>query len=208
MRTRVKICGITRTEDALAAVQSGADAIGLVFYPPSPRAVDLDQASQIVAQLPPFVSVVGLFVDESAERIAEILARVPLGLLQFHGNETPAQCGGHGRPWIKAIRMRGGVDLLAEAERFADAAGLLLDSYQPGKPGGTGSTFSWDRIPLELAPNIILAGGLDPFNVESAVRQVRPYAVDVSGGVEQTKGIKDADKIAAFIEGVKRGDDC
>ncbi|EGV50146.1 phosphoribosylanthranilate isomerase [Candidatus Endoriftia persephone] len=208
MRTRVKICGITRTEDALAAVQSGADAIGLVFYPPSPRAVALDQASQIVAQLPPFVSVVGLFVDESAERIAEILARVPLGLLQFHGNETPAQCAGHGRPWIKAIRMRDGVDLLAEAERFADAAGLLLDSYQPGKPGGTGSTFSWDRIPTELAPNIILAGGLDPFNVESAVRQVRPYAVDVSGGVEQTKGIKDADKIAAFIEGVKRGDDC
>jgi phosphoribosylanthranilate isomerase len=206
MRTRVKICGITRLEDARAAVGLGADAIGLVFYPPSPRAVTPETAAAIVESLPPFVSVVGLFVDEARSRIAEILKAVPLGLLQFHGEESPEQCAGHGRPWIKAIRMHESVDLVSVMHEYADGAGLLLDTYQAGVPGGTGVTFDWDRIPRKLASNIILAGGLNPQNVEQAIRQVHPYAVDVSGGVEAAKGIKDADKLAAFIAGVNRGD--
>jgi phosphoribosylanthranilate isomerase len=206
MRTRVKICGITRPEDAQAAVRLGADAIGLVFYPPSPRAVTLEQASAIVRRLPPFVTVVGLFVDASRESVAEILNAIPLDLLQFHGEENAAACSGHGRPWIKAIRMQASVDLEQQLHHYTEAAGLLLDTYQAGVPGGTGQTFDWDRIPREMASRIILAGGLDPHNVEQAIRQVRPYAVDVSGGVEAAKGIKDADKIAAFIAGVNRGD--
>jgi phosphoribosylanthranilate isomerase len=206
MRTRVKICGITRLEDARAAVGLGADAIGLVFYPPSPRAVTPETAAAIVESLPPFVSVVGLFVDEPRSRIAEILKTVPLDLLQFHGEESPEQCAGHGRPWIKAIRMHESVDLVSVMHEYADGAGLLLDTYQAGVPGGTGVTFDWDRIPRKLASNIILAGGLNPQNVEQAIRQVHPYAVDVSGGVEAAKGIKDADKLAAFIAGVNRGD--
>lgn len=206
MRTRIKICGITRQEDAEAAVRLGADAIGLVFYPPSPRAVSLERAAEIVAHLPPFITSVGLFVDASRERVAEVLSRVPLGLLQFHGEETVQACSGHGRPWIKAIRMRESVDLEQSMQHFSGAAGLLLDTYQAGVPGGTGQSFDWSRIPRELASRIILAGGLDPHNVEQAVRQVRPYAVDVSGGVEAAKGIKDADKMAAFIAGVNRGD--
>jgi phosphoribosylanthranilate isomerase len=206
MRTRVKICGITRLEDARAAVGLGADAIGLVFYPPSPRAVTPETAAAIVESLPPFVSVVGLFVDEARSCIAEILKTVPLDLLQFHGEESPEQCAGHGRPWIKAIRMHESVDLVSVMHEYADGAGLLLDTYQAGVPGGTGVTFDWDRIPRELASNIILAGGLNPQNVEQAIRQVHPYAVDVSGGVEAAKGIKDADKLAAFIAGVNRGD--
>ncbi len=206
MRTRVKICGITRLEDARAAVGLGADAIGLVFYPPSPRAVTPETAAAIVESLPPFVSVVGLFVDEARSRIAEILKTVPLDLLQFHGEESPEQCAGHGRPWIKAIRMHESVDLISVMHEYAGCAGLLLDTYQAGVPGGTGVTFDWDRIPRKLASNIILAGGLNPQNVEQAIRQVHPYAVDVSGGVEAAKGIKDADKLAAFIAGVNRGD--
>lgn len=206
MRTRVKICGITRLEDARSAVGLGADAIGLVFYPPSPRAVTPETAAAIVESLPPFVSVVGLFVDEARSRIAEILKTVPLDLLQFHGEESPEQCAGHGRPWIKAIRMHESVDLVSVMHEYAGGAGLLLDTYQAGVPGGTGVTFDWDRIPRELASNIILAGGLNPQNVEQAIRQVHPYAVDVSGGVEAAKGIKDADKLAAFIAGVNRGD--
>lgn len=206
MRTRIKICGITRVEDALEAVRLGADAIGLVFYPPSPRYVEVAQAKQIVNRLPPFVTVVGLFVEQSDSDIRQVLERVPLDLLQFHGDERASDCAGHGRPWIKAIRMRESVDLAEVAERYPDAAGLLLDTYQAGVPGGTGQTFDWRRIPREIASRIILAGGLNPDNVEQAVRQVRPYAVDVSGGVEVAKGIKDADKMAAFIAGVKRGD--
>jgi phosphoribosylanthranilate isomerase len=206
MRTRCKICGITRVEDAMEAVRLGADAIGLVFYDPSPRAVTLQQAQEIVAQLPPFVTVVGLFVDEERARIDQIARQVPLDLLQFHGHETLADCTGHGRPWIKAIRMREGVDLEQMWSDYAGASGLLLDTYQAGIPGGTGQTFDWRRIPRESASRIILAGGLDPHNVEQAIRQVRPYAVDVSGGVEAAKGIKDAGKMAAFIAGVQRGD--
>lgn len=206
MRTRVKICGITRREDAQAAVRSGADAIGLVFYPPSPRAVTLEQAAAIVRHLPPFVTVVGLFVDASRGRVREILSAVPLDLLQFHGEENAAACSGHGRPWIKAIRMRESLDLEQLMHHYGEAAGLLLDTYRAGVPGGTGESFDWDRIPREMASQIILAGGLNPHNVDQAIRQVRPYAVDVSGGVEAAKGIKDTGKMAAFIAGVNRGD--
>ena len=206
MRTRIKICGITRPEDGLAAVRCGADAIGLVFYPPSPRAVTLAQAQQIVSVLPPFVTVVGLFVNEQRIRLEELLRSVRIDLLQFHGDERASDCTGYGRPWIKAIRMREDIDLPGLEQGYAGAAGLLLDAYRAGVPGGTGESFDWERIPTEMTSRIILAGGLNPDNIESAVRQVRPYAVDVSGGIEASKGIKDAGKIAAFIEGVKRGD--
>ncbi|MCG8428188.1 MAG: phosphoribosylanthranilate isomerase [Chromatiales bacterium] len=204
MKTRVKICGITRVEDAQSAVTCGADAIGLVFYPPSPRAVTPDAAAEIVASLPPFITTVGLFVNEQPDTIAHVLSRVPLDLLQFHGDESPTDCGRYGRPFIKAIRMRDDVDLVAVRERYSAAAGILLDSYRKGVPGGTGESFEWDRIPTEMAGEIVLAGGLTPDNVEQAIRQVRPYAVDVSGGVEKEKGIKDVEKIAAFMRGVER----
>ena len=203
MRTRVKICGITREQDALGAVQLGADAIGLVFYPPSPRAVTIEQAANIVSRLPPFITVVALFVDASRDAIAAVLDQVRIDLIQFHGNETPEDCSGHGRPWIKAVRMQENADLHAIKERYADASALLLDAYQAGKPGGTGTVFDWSRIPADIAPSIVLAGGLSAENIESAIQQVKPYAVDVSGGVEQSKGIKDADRIAAFIRGVE-----
>jgi len=206
MRTRVKICGLTRTADARAAVHNGADAVGLVFYPPSPRAVTVQQAQAVVAGLSPFVTVVGLFVDEERTRIADILRQVRIDLLQFHGHETAEDCSGHGRPWIKAVRMRNDVDLHAVREEFQTASALLLDAYRSGVPGGTGERFDWDRIPADLAGDIVLAGGLSAANVELAVRRVRPYAVDVSGGVERDKGVKDADKIAAFMRGVRRGD--
>jgi phosphoribosylanthranilate isomerase len=202
MRTRVKICGITSREDALHAVRLGADAIGLVFYPPSPRAVTAPQAATIVERLPPFVTVVGLFVDASRDEIAEVLRTVRVDLLQFHGAEPPDYCAGHGRPYIKALRVREGTDLLAERERYAGASALLLDTYQPGVPGGTGEAFDWDLVPVVLGGEAILAGGLTPANVEAAVRRVRPYAVDVSGGVEREKGRKDAGKIEAFMRGV------
>jgi phosphoribosylanthranilate isomerase len=204
MRTRVKICGITSQQDALTAVGLGADAIGLVFYPPSPRAVTLEQAADIVAVLPPFVTVVGLFVNAGRQAIAATLSKVPLDLLQFHGDESAADCAGHGRPYIKAIRMREGVDLQQEREHYADAAGLLLDTYKKGIPGGTGSCFEWAMIPPSLRGEVILAGGLTADTVEQAIAEIHPYAVDVSGGVERTKGVKDAAKIAAFMRGVER----
>ncbi len=203
MRTRVKICGITNPQDAHAAVSLGVDALGLVFYPPSPRAVSIEQAEAVVRDLPPFVTVVGLFVNEDREKIGEILSRVHLDLLQFHGDESPDECIGHGCPHIKAIRMREGVDLCAERERYSAAAGLLLDTYRKGTPGGTGEMFNWGAIPAELAGSIILAGGLAPDNIEQAIKHVRPYAVDVSGGVEMEKGIKDREKISAFMRGVE-----
>jgi phosphoribosylanthranilate isomerase len=204
MRTRVKICGITRPDDALEAVRQGADAIGLVFYAKSPRVVTVEQAREITRNLPPFVTVVGLFVNAAREEIAATLAGTRIDLLQFHGDESPGECTGHGRPYIKVLRMREGLDPLVERDRYPEAAALLLDTYREGVPGGTGSVFDWDRIPEELAPSIVLAGGLTPENVEQAVRRVRPYAVDVSGGVEREKGIKDGGKIAAFIRGVER----
>ncbi len=206
MRTRIKICGITRTEDALTATRLGADAIGLVFYPPSPRSVSPEQAQRIVKSLPPFVTVVGLFVNEDRAVIEQILNQVPLDLLQFHGDESAEDCSGFGRPWIKAIRMRQVTDLLSLEQQYADASGLLLDTYQAGVPGGTGKTFDWDLVPESLAGRVILAGGLNSENVTRAVASLHPYAVDVSGGVEAAKGIKDAAKIEAFITGVMRGD--
>jgi len=160
----------------------------------------------VLQGLPPFVSVVGLFVDPAETDVRQVLERVPLDLLQFHGEEPAGLCEGFGRPWIKAIRMREGIDLRAARQRYGAATGLLLDSYQPGVPGGTGVGFDWDRIPRELASEIVLAGGLTPANVASAVRSLRPYAVDVSGGVESAKGIKDPAKMAAFMCEVRHGD--
>jgi phosphoribosylanthranilate isomerase len=205
-RTRVKICGITRVEDAREAVRLGADAIGLVFYPPSPRHVDLRQAREIRAAVPAFVTVVGLFVDAGPEQVREAVACVQLDLLQFHGAEPPEYCRSRGRPYMKAVRMREGIELRTECERYRDAAALLVDTYRPGVAGGTGETFDWSRIPKDLGLPLVLAGGLDPGNVDAAVRQVRPYAVDVSGGVEAAKGIKDPAKMQAFIRGVYRAD--
>ena len=206
MRTRIKICGITRVEDGLAASAMGADAIGLVFYEPSPRYVDIAQAKRIVSALPAFVTTVALFVDADPERVRQVIAEVQVDLLQFHGKETPEYCNSFNRPWIKAVRMKDNLDLHAVMEAFAAGRGLLLDAYSPGVPGGTGESFDWSRVPREYADKIILAGGLDAENVAQAVSQVRPYAVDVSGGVEASKGIKDADKIAQFIRGVRVGE--
>ena len=202
---RSKICGITRIEDALLAVDAGADAIGLVFYAKSPRAVTAQQARAIIAQLPPFVTTVGLFVDISRCELNEILELVPLDLLQFHGDESPADCDGFQRPYIKALRVKPGDDIAAQVERYQNASGVLLDTYVPGIPGGTGEAFDWSLVPQGLAKPIILAGGLHAGNVAAAIAQVRPYAVDVSGGVEAQKGIKDAEKIRAFMQAVKAG---
>ena len=203
MRTRIKICGITRPEDARAAAELGADAIGLVFYAPSPRNVGAEQARAIIAALPPFVTVVGLFVDPAQDQVESVLRRCPLGLLQFHGDEAPDFCGGFGLPYIKAARVRSDADLVQYLSPYRSAQGWLLDAYHDRLYGGTGESFDWKLIPRHLARPVILSGGLTPDNVAAAVRQVRPWAVDVSSGVEAAKGIKDAAKIAAFIAGVK-----
>ncbi|MGN0923019.1 phosphoribosylanthranilate isomerase [Ectopseudomonas mendocina] len=203
MRVRSKICGITRVEDALAAVEAGADAIGLVFYAKSPRAVSVEQAAEIVQALPPFVTSVGLFVNMPREQLLAVLQQVPLDLLQFHGDESPAECEGYGRPYIKALRVRPGEDLAAAMAPYAGARGILLDTFVEGVPGGTGAAFDWSLVPQDVAKPIILAGGLEAHNVAAAIRQVRPYAVDVSGGVEASKGIKDAGKIRAFVKSVR-----
>ena len=200
---RSKICGITRIEDALAAVEAGADAIGLVFYGKSPRAVSIEQAAAILQALPPFVTSVGLFVDMPRDELQQLLQRLPLDLLQFHGDESPADCEGHGRPYIKALRVRPGEDVAAAMAPYAGAQGILLDTFVEGVPGGTGASFDWSLVPEDAAKPIILAGGLDADNVATAIRQVRPYAVDVSGGVEASKGIKDAGKIRAFVRAVR-----
>jgi phosphoribosylanthranilate isomerase len=205
-RTRVKICGITRVEDALAAAHAGADAIGLVFYPKSPRAVDADTARAICAALPPFITTVGLFVDAEPNVIHAILERVPLDTLQFHGAESPEYCGRFGRPFLKALRMHDSIDIAAERKQYFAARALLLDTYRAGVPGGTGEIFDWQRVPREVAGHIVLAGGLNPSNVGAAVETVRPYAVDVSGGVESAPGIKDAQRIRDFIAAVSRAD--
>jgi phosphoribosylanthranilate isomerase len=200
-RTRVKICGITRIEDALYAANLGADAIGLVFYAPSPRAVHIAQAREIVQALPPFVSTVGLFVNAEVAEIQETLQAVPLDLLQFHGEESPAYCAQFNRPYIKAIRMQTSTDLEKLAQEYATAQALLLDTYVAGVQGGTGIAFDWRQVPREFSKPLILAGGLNPENVQAAISQVRPYAVDVSGGVEASKGIKDPEKLIAFMRG-------
>lgn len=205
-RTRIKICGITREQDARAAAAAGADAIGLVFWANSPRAVALEQAAAICRALPPFVTAVGLFVDADPEWVEQVLAQVPLDLLQFHGNESPDLCESGGRPYVKALRMRDGIDIVAERQRFGSARALLLDTYRPGVPGGTGEVFDWQRVPAALAGEIILAGGLRPDNAAAAVAAVRPWAVDVSGGVESAPGIKSAGLIEAFCAGVRSAD--
>jgi phosphoribosylanthranilate isomerase len=216
-RTRIKICGITRVQDGVAAARAGADAIGLVFWSGSPRAVDMARARSIVAALPPFVSVVGLFVDPEPREVRALLDALPLGLLQFHGHEAPQACRAFGRPYLKAVPVATGADrtgLLEYAARYGDAAGLIFDAPPSGGlPGGTGRTFDWALLPPDLPRPVVLSGGLDARNVGDAIRRVRPWAVDVSSGVEATgpdgsvqKGIKDAAKIAAFIDGVRHAD--
>ncbi|MGA8054825.1 MAG: phosphoribosylanthranilate isomerase [Burkholderiales bacterium] len=206
MRTRIKICGTTSARDALAAANLGADAIGLVFYPPSPRSVSIEQAREIIAVLPPFIVPVALFVDPEPHEVERVLARCRVGLLQFHGDESPELCARFGVPYLKALRVRPGVNLIQSLTPYADAAGWLLDAYQEGTYGGTGHAFDWNLIPPDLARPLVLSGGLAPENVARAVRRVRPWAVDVSSGVESTKGIKDADKVARFIAGVRNAD--
>ncbi len=206
MRTRIKICGITRPEDGHEAVRLGVDAIGLVFHPPSPRAISIEQAQRIVAALPPFATIVALFVDPKAEAVHTILEAVPVDLIQFHGSEKAPFCAQFERPYIKAIRMKKGINLEQEITHYPSASGLLLDSYESGIPGGTGKTFDWDAVGKQMQKPIILAGGLTPGNVDEAIVRTLPYAVDVSSGVEAEKGIKDATKMAAFINEVKRVD--
>ena len=205
MRTRIKICGITREEDLRAAVDCGADAIGFVFYEPSPRYVSPQKAAELARQLPAFVTAVGLFVNASPQTIASTLEIVPLDLLQFHGDETATDCRCHGRPYIKAARVRGGLDLLEYASRFPGARGMLLDAFAEGY-GGAGKSFDWSLIPPVLPLPVILSGGLDQHNVGQAIERVRPWAVDVSSGVEVSKGIKDAARIAEFVAGVRNAD--
>ncbi len=206
MATAVKICGITRPEDALAAARAGAHAIGLVFYEPSPRHVTPSRAADIIRALPPFITTVALFVDATAKEVRATLATAPAGLLQFHGSESPAYCRQFDRPYVKAVRMSAGVDLLQYARDYHDAKALLLDNFVEGLHGGSGVAFDWSRVPRELPLPVILSGGLTPENVMEAVRRVRPSAVDVSSGVESARGVKDVAKIAAFIKGVRNGD--
>ncbi len=201
-RTRVKICGITRMEDAISAIDSGADAIGLVFYEKSPRYINLDKAAEITKNLPPFVSKVALFVDATSAEIKQVLESVVIDVLQFHGDESPQQCRAYGRPYIKAVRMRDDVNLHQVCNDYSDASAILIDSYIEGMHGGTGQIFDWSRIPDDLSKKIILAGGLSVENVAAAVAEVSPYAVDVSGGVEIEKGIKDAALIEKFMNEV------
>lgn len=204
MAVRVKICGITRSEDVHAACAAGADALGFVFYPKSPRNLGIGQAAELVAQLPPFVQSVGLFVDAEPAFIESVLKAVSLDLLQFHGNESREQCSAFNRPYLKAVRMRPGTDLVKYCADFYDARALLLDAFVPDTPGGTGERFDWGLIPNGLPKPIVLSGGLNPGNVVLAVRSVQPWAVDVSSGVEASPGIKDAAKMASFIANAKR----
>ena len=204
-RTRIKVCGITRPEDARAAVELGVDAIGLVFYPPSPRCVTVEQAWEIARIVPPFVTLVGLFVNETKLTVRRVMEAVPIQLLQFHGEEEESFCRSFHAPYVKAARVRPGLDLVKYAQAYPSAQGLLLDAWVEGFGGG-GNTFDWSLIPPRLPLPLILSGGLDAGNVSEAVRSVRPWAVDVSSGVEAAKGIKDAGKIAAFVSGVRDGD--
>lgn len=205
MRTRVKICGITRPQDAVAAAQAGADAIGLVFYPPSPRFLSVERAREIASALPPFVQAVALFVNADAAQVAQVIGRVHPAMLQFHGEETPDFCGQFGLPYLKACRVSQGVDLLEYLRPFSAARGWLLDAHVE-EYGGVGASFDWSLVPARLARPLVLSGGLTRDNVAAAVRRVRPWAVDVSSGVESAKGIKDAAKIAAFIVEVRNAD--
>jgi len=204
--TRIKICGISRVEDVLDAVYSGADALGLVFYDKSPRNVTIDQAVKLTDVVFPFVTLAGLFVNASAEMVRKVLQEVPLDVLQFHGEESHAFCAQFGRPYLKAIRVKAGMDLEQCANEFSGAQGLVLDTYVEGMLGGTGESFDWGLIPHDLPLPVILSGGLHAGNVADAIKRVRPYAVDVSSGVEASRGVKDATKIAAFIHQVNKID--
>ncbi|BBP01791.1 phosphoribosylanthranilate isomerase [Sulfuriferula nivalis] len=202
MRTRIKICGFTSVDAAVYAAQQGVDAIGLVFYPPSPRHVEIAQASLIARAVPAFVSSVALFVDADVATVAKVIEQVRPGLLQFHGNESPVYCRQFNLPYIKAVRVKQGLDLVQYALQFHDAQGILLDAYVAGEAGGTGHGFDWNLIPANLPLPLILSGGLDANNVGAAIRRTHPWAVDVSSGVEASKGIKDAAKVAQFIHEV------
>lgn len=206
MRTRVKICGITRPQDAQVALAAGVDALGLVFYPPSSRALSLEQAERIAAEVPPLVSLMALFVDPEPVLVEQVLERVRPDLLQFHGGETAAFCASFGRPYLKAVAVRQGLDFRTLEPYEHSARGLLLDAYDPKLPGGTGHVFDWALVPEALADRIVLAGGLTPANVGQAIGLVHPWGVDVSGGVEAAPGIKDPQLITAFMQEVKRAD--
>jgi len=206
-RTRIKICGITRLQDALDAIALGVDALGFVFVKSSPRWVNNRQAAEIIHQLPPFVQTIGLFMNNSEQEVTEILQAVPLNLLQFHGDESPQYCSSFGLPYIKAVPMGGGVDPVAYAAEHENAVGFLLDSHAQGQSGGSGDAFDWQQIPNGMNKPLILAGGLNIDNVATAVAQVRPFAVDVSSGVEASKGVKDQQKMAKFVRGVQQGDE-
>lgn len=206
MKTRIKICGITRLEDALAAARAGADAIGLVFYDKSPRAVDIKTAQNIVDQLPAFVSAVGLFVNPEQAFVEKVMSNVCLDLLQFHGDESPGFCSSFSMRWLKAVRVQGRQDITGAFDQYRKAAGILVDAYDPQLYGGTGKGFDWTLIPQQRPLPLILAGGLNSVNVARAVAQVKPWAVDVSGGVEAGKGLKDSLKINEFINEVHRVD--
>ncbi|MBI2276243.1 MAG: phosphoribosylanthranilate isomerase [Dechloromonas sp.] len=204
--TRIKICGLTREADVDAAVAAGADAIGFVFYPPSPRYITPERAAELAQRIPPFVDVVGLFVNESPETVLAACAAVPLNVLQFHGDEAPDYCRQFARPYLRAARVRPGFDLVEFARSFPDARGLLLDAFVEGYGGG-GHVFDWTLIPPDLPGYLVLSGGLNAGNVGAAIKQVRPVAVDVSSGVEMGKGIKDHQKIAAFVAAVRKADE-
>jgi len=204
-RTRVKICGLREPEHARVAAEAGADAVGVVFHKPSPRYVEPAAAAAVVAALPPYVTAVGLFVNEPADSLRAILARVRLNLLQFQGDEEPDFCASFGIPFVRAVPMEEGADLVELSLRFSRARALLLDAHVPGERGGTGRTFDWSRIP-KLPMPVILSGGLTAENVGQAVREVRPWAVDVSSGVERSRGVKDPGKIVEFIRSVRRED--
>ena len=204
--TRIKICGLTREEDVDAAVAAGADAIGFVFYPPSPRYVRPQRAAELAKRIPPFVDVVGLFVNETPEQVVATCKEVPINLLQFHGDEDVDYCRQFARPYIRAARVRAGLDLVEFAGLFSDTRGLLLDAFVEGYGGG-GHVFDWTLIPPDLPTHLVLSGGLTAENVGDAIRRVRPVAVDVSSGVEMSKGIKDHSKIAAFVAAVRKADE-
>ena len=206
MRTRIKLCGMTRPADVELADRLGADAIGLVFYPPSPRAVSIEQAAELARLAGAFCSRVALFVNAEEAEINRVLSQVPIDVIQFHGDESPEFCQRFNKPWIKALRVRDRATLEADLDRYAAANTLLLDAYKPGQPGGTGETFNWQLIPERWRSSIVLAGGLDPANVFEAVSTLRPLGVDVSGGIEAAKGEKSPDKMTEFVRQVRLAD--
>ena len=207
LRTRIKICGVTRPEDAEAAAAQGIDALGLIFYSPSPRAVSITRAAEIAAAVPPFVTLVALFVNPEAQFVERVVDRLPVGMLQFHGDESSTFCEQFCMPYLKALRMRPDIDLLQEAIPFRSASGLLLDTYRRDAPGGTGESFRWDAVPAGLTRPVVLAGGLHAGNIAEAMKQVRPAAVDANSGVEIAPGEKDPRMIAGFVQAVRDTDD-